>query len=445
VNAVNEHLSLSSSILLSASRAGLRAGQDNTVDVLLRVQAPDAPPATGAAPRPPQAVALVIDRSGSMDGTPLAEALRCAEGVATRLRASDYLALVAFDHQVDRLLPATPVGTGEAVRRALAGLYARGTTDLHGGWLDGARTLEDLPQAPMRRVILLSDGCANAGLTEPQAIAADVARWAATGITTSTFGLGRHFNEELMLAMARAGGGSGYYGDTAEDLREPFERELDLLANLCLLRPTFSVHAAPGATVECLNELPAQHGGWRLPDLAWGAEAWAVLRLTVPATALPAAGERLALLRVEVSGETVDGEAVLLERTGLALPVLPPAEWDALPPDALVARRLAELEAARLLARMRAAAAEANWDEVDRLLEQARRELSQHEWLAGLLEAMTSVAQGRDHARMMKEAMYSSDRLRSRLAAKFEMGLDPGEWVEPSFLRRKRLQGKDER
>ena len=62
---MNEHLSLASQTLLTARRIGLRAGQDNTVDVLVRIQAPDAPGAT-TADRPPQAVSLVIDRSGSM-------------------------------------------------------------------------------------------------------------------------------------------------------------------------------------------------------------------------------------------------------------------------------------------------------------------------------------------------------------------------------------------
>ena len=85
---MNEHLSLSSRIVLTPRRAGLLAGQDNTVDVLVRIQAPDAP-AGHTAVRPPQAIALVIDRSGSMEGRPLAEARRCAEYVVGKLRPTD--------------------------------------------------------------------------------------------------------------------------------------------------------------------------------------------------------------------------------------------------------------------------------------------------------------------------------------------------------------------
>ena len=40
---MNPHLSLNTTIVLTPRRAGLRAGADNTVDVLVRIQAPDAP------------------------------------------------------------------------------------------------------------------------------------------------------------------------------------------------------------------------------------------------------------------------------------------------------------------------------------------------------------------------------------------------------------------
>ena len=86
-------LSLSSTVVLTPRRAGLCAGPDNTVEVLVRVQAPEAPAGHGAQ-RPPQALALVIDRSGSMAGRPLEEAKRCAEYVLGKLRPIDAVPLV---------------------------------------------------------------------------------------------------------------------------------------------------------------------------------------------------------------------------------------------------------------------------------------------------------------------------------------------------------------
>lgn len=442
---MNPHLSLNTQILLTPGRTGLRAGADNTVDVLVRIQAPDAP-AEGQAVRPPQALALVIDRSGSMAGHPLDEAKRCLGQVVARLRASDQVSLVQFDHRVQRLLPCAPVGNGNALRQAIDTIVHGGNTNLHGGWLDGAHGLADAAGTGLKRVILLSDGQANDGVTDVAEIARQCAEWAARGITTSTCGLGHRFNEELMVAMGRAGGGNHYYGETADDLMEPFERELDLLANLCLRGLTLATSAPDGVRIEMLNDHPAAAGGgWRLPDLAWGAEAWALLRLQVPAGRLGDIGQRLALLQVQVRGEDTAGQPVQLERASLALQVLAPSAYDALVDDELVVRREAELRAAGLLANMRAAALAGYWAAVDALLADAQTQLAGHPWLASVLESMRDVAATRVRASLAKEAMYSHSQLTRRLTSKDEdikFSLDES---LPAYLRRKPRQGKDDR
>lgn len=149
-----------------------------------------------------------------MQGRPLAEARRCAEYVVGKLRPTDAVSLVQFDNRVQRLWPAVPLGDDPPLRAAIAGIHSGGNTDLHGGWREGAQTLDDgltdVAGTGLKRVILLSDGQANEGLTDAAAIAAQCAEWAARGVTTSTYGLGNGFNEELMVAMARSGGGNHY-------------------------------------------------------------------------------------------------------------------------------------------------------------------------------------------------------------------------------------------
>lgn len=440
-------LSLATAIVLTPRRAGLRFGSDNTVEVLVRIQAPDVP-AGHTAQRPPQAIALVIDRSGSMGGRPLVEARRCAEHVVAQLRPTDSVSLVQFDGRVQRLWPAVPVGNGTPLRAAIAGITAGGNTNLHGGWLEGADTLTDVAGSGLKRVILLSDGQANEGITDADAIAAQCAQWAAKGITTSTYGLGNSFNEDLMVAMARAGAGNHYYGDTAEDLMDPFQQELELIGNLCLRGLRLQATVPDGLTVAMANDLPVVDEGWRLPDLAWGAEAWAVLRLSVPAGVLPTAGNLLSVLRVSVDGQSLQGEAVQLERAGLALPVLSPAAYDGLTDDELVSRRLVELAAAASLARMRAAAGEDDWRLVDRLLGEAQVQFAENPWVASMLGSMHGIAQSRSRERMMKESMYSATRLHSRLADKLETAdlLSVQESIsQPAYLRRKSTQGKADR
>ncbi len=439
-----DHLSLSTAVALTPRRAGLSAGTDNTVEILVRVQAADAP-SGDAADRAPQAIALVIDRSGSMEGRPLAEARRCAEYVVGQLRPKDAVSLVQFDNRVQRLWPAVPLGDGAPLRAAIAAIHSGGNTHLHGGWREGAETLTDVAGTGLKRVILLSDGQANEGLTDATAIAAQCAEWAARGVTTSTYGLGNSFNEELMVAMARAGGGNHYYGDTAEDLMDPFQQELELLVNLCLRDLRLSVIVPDGVEVQVVNALPSVEGGWRLPDLAWGAEAWAVLRLKVPMGALPPIGQLLSVLRVSVEGRSLEGEAVTLERAGLALPVLSASAFDKLMDNELVSRRLVELAAADALSRMRTAVDHGDWAAVDRLLEEASRKFAGNEWVAAVLATMKEIAESRSRERMMKESMYSASKLRSRLSAKDEgvsFSVAEESIERPAYLRRKPSQGK---
>jgi hypothetical protein len=84
---------------------------------------------------------------------------------------------------------------------------------------------------------------------------------------------------------------------------------------------------------------------------------------------------------------------------------------------------------------------------VDLQLEEASRRFAGNEWVAAVLDAMRSIADTRSRERMMKEAMYSSGKLRFRLAVKDEdvrLSVDSGA-AEPSYLRRKAAQGKDGR
>lgn len=90
-------------IVFSPLQAGLPAG-GGALQVLVRAQAPDRP-ADLAAVHLPKRLALLVDCSGSMNGQPLEEALRCVSHIASHLRPQDALALAVNDDKVDTLLP----------------------------------------------------------------------------------------------------------------------------------------------------------------------------------------------------------------------------------------------------------------------------------------------------------------------------------------------------
>ncbi|MHB8949871.1 MAG: vWA domain-containing protein [Rhodoferax sp.] len=220
-------------IVLSPRKSAISPDQGGAIEVLVRVQAPDQPD-DDKAKVTPKRLALVVDRSGSMHGQPLTEALRCVTHIANCLTPADQLSVVVYDDKVNVLVPLSPMKSPDFVRQALANIESGGSTDLFGGWEAGARQLEGDVASIISRVILLSDGQANHGLCEITEIEKHCSAMLAHGVSTTTVGLGRGFNEDLMIAMARAGGGQQYYGQTADDLFDSFDEELQLLQALCL-------------------------------------------------------------------------------------------------------------------------------------------------------------------------------------------------------------------
>jgi Ca-activated chloride channel family protein len=430
-------------ILLEPRRAALLAGHDNVLDVVVRLQAPDMP--AGPMPgRQPLHVAVVLDRSGSMNGRPLEEAKRCAEFVIEGLVAGDQASLVVFDDHVETLAALTSASNRETLRHMVRSIVSGGSTDLHGGWLRGAETLAPHTSAnTLSRVILLSDGCANRGLTDTVAIAAQCAALADAGVTTSTYGLGRNFWEDLMIAMARAGRGNSYYGQTAEDLMDVFREELALLNAVCARRLELSLKAGDGVRLEMLNDYVRMgERTWCLPDLAFAGEAWALVRLYVSERKVDELrqGGPEALVRAELRYIDLGGEPRAVEAVSRGLPVLSPAAFYAVAENALVKRRAEELAAARIQRKARTAARRGDWEAAERLLEEVDNLGADNRWLRGIVSELRDLARQRDREGFAKEAAYSSSKLSTRLAATRE-NEDP-EAAVAHFLRRKNAQGK---
>lgn len=429
-------------IVFSPLQAGVPAA-GGALEVLVRVQAPDRP-ADLAMAHLPKRLALVVDRSGSMNGQPLQEALRCVAHIASHLTPQDAMALVVYDDKVDTLLPLQPMRSANAVAKAIAGVQAGGMTDLHGGWLAGAQQLEGGTAQTVSRVILLSDGQANHGETDLSAIEAQCREWLGRGVSTTTVGLGRGFNEDLMIGMARTGGGQNYYGETAADLYDSFDEELALLQAMYLRQVGLKLWPAPGVIVEMISPAPQQaDGSWRMTDLAWGAEAWVAVRLHLsPGTA----GQTRDLLAASVSGTALDGTQTQAHAPVLQLPVLDAAVLQALPRNETAYTRLEELAFAKASEQLRQLAKDGDRQATQQALDVLEKRFGHHPWLKAKIEQLRQLAD-QDSEMMAKEVRYSMMRMSRRLVSKDEMAYagdetHVSESVMPSFLRKKVSEGK---
>lgn len=433
-------------VLITPLKPALIQGMGQKLPVLIRVQAPDLDPAKKIE-RKPYHLSLVIDRSGSMSGEPLIEAVRCARYIVDQLDAKDLASLVVFDSNIRTLAETAAVGDRKHLYRALSQIHPGGCTNLYGGWKTGKESLMPrASEAALARVILLSDGNANEGeTTETEAIANFCAAAVSNGVTTSTYGLGRDFNEQLMVEMGKRGAGNHYYGDTAADLFEPFAEEFDLIANLYARHVRLSLAAPEGVKITLLNDYPVEErDGFpliRLPDIPWGAEAWALVELEISPGLVIESGNQI--LQAAITASTIDGVPIAFQDATLALKALSPQAWEALVEDPLVLSRRTELEAGKFLEQARAAAEYGDWAAIQKMIAEAQKRFAGHPWVMEVLAEMAELAKAMDSARFRKEALYSSGKMSRRLSAKEEMLASMAmEGSSASYLRRKKAQGK---
>ena len=211
---------------LSTDRSLIRAAARSTRYLHVSFTAPVAPSRAG---RRPLTVAFVLDQSGSMAGEKLGVARKAVNTALCMLKPDDLFSVVVYDDRVDVLVAATHA-TPEARRLAadrLAGIDARGTTDLCTGWLRGCdEVAEGVSPDRIARCLLLSDGLANTRTTDPGVLADRAAQLRNGFVVTSTLGVGAHFDERLMASMARAGGGNYYYIAQAGQIEDTLASEL---------------------------------------------------------------------------------------------------------------------------------------------------------------------------------------------------------------------------
>ena len=178
------------------------------------------------ADRTPVNIAIVLDRSGSMKGSRMHAAKRAARMALRQLGSQDVLSLVAYNHEVYTIHPASLLLDSSRLEERINDLDAKGQTALYAGVQEGARQVREFfSSTRVNRVILLSDGLANVGPKSPRALAHLGQDLGEEGIPVTTIGLGLQYNEDLMSRLALSSDGNHAFAEKPSDLDRIFNAE----------------------------------------------------------------------------------------------------------------------------------------------------------------------------------------------------------------------------
>ena len=265
----------------------------DTVSLLLEFNAPEVASETMAGEaRPEHTAVIALDRSASMAGDRLEAAKRAILELVAQLDDRDNFGLVAFDGTVTSIVPARAVGRlgRERIAREVRKVGPGGSTDLAGGYLRARIDAARVAGPAGATIVVLSDGRANGGAIDNERLQRLVGKAAASGVTTSTIGIGDGYDEELLSLMAVAGSGNHWFATDADAASVALAGEVEglmaktALAASILIKPVNEVR-----DIGVLNDL-ATHpvdGGLlvELGDFHSGEVRRVMLDLEVPAMA----------------------------------------------------------------------------------------------------------------------------------------------------------------
>lgn len=266
-------------------RTVLPVGANQRAVIKVTLEAPR-PPERDA--RPPVNLTVVLDRSGSMGGEKLEKAKEAAIAALRRLGERDRFALVIYDHNVETLVPAQSASNAEWIEGRIRNIQAGGNTALYGGVSQGAAEVrKHIEDRYVHRIILLSDGLANVGPSQPSDLERLGHSLMKESISVTTVGVGTDYNEDLMTRLSQASDGNAYFVEDSRDLPRIFAKELGDVLSVVAHRVVLEIECPKGVRPLRVIGRDARISDNRvelqLNQLYGGQEKYALIEVEVPA------------------------------------------------------------------------------------------------------------------------------------------------------------------
>jgi Ca-activated chloride channel family protein len=327
----------------------ISVAQEHHVYLLARIKAG---PTVDLVERLPLNLSVVLDRSGSMAGDKLDYVKKAVQFLVQHLGADDRFSVVIYSEVVQVSVSPRPVIHKDSINHTVGEITAGGMTNLSGGWLQGCQLVsEGQAEGQVNRVLLLTDGLANQGVTDPKRLAAIARKKREGGITTTTLGVGMDFNEDLLVRMAHEGGGAFYFIDNPDQAPLIFAEELQDLLSVVGQNLVITLTLSEDVRmIRQLNTYPSETKNrevvFRLGDLFSDEIKTLLIELSIPA--LDELGEvEVARLRFDYDELSEDQAVHRAHEIPIIVNAVPADELEAQTPDAEVVKTALLLRAAR--------------------------------------------------------------------------------------------------
>lgn len=208
-------------------------------------------------------IIVVLDRSGSMSGAnkmPYAKA--AIRDLLSRLNEHDRFALVSFANNAIVHSSLAPVDTArrEQLLATVNNIQAGGGTNIGEGLSHALRLLTSKPQERASKVLLLSDGQANQGITNLTGLSRIVSQITQQESVLSAIGMGLDFNETLMSSLADYGMGTYAYLENLSGLGDIFVQNLSATRHIYAANSHLVLNLTDGVELIDVGGYPISKG-----------------------------------------------------------------------------------------------------------------------------------------------------------------------------------------
>jgi len=235
--------------------------------------------------RKPLNLVATVDKSGSMNGAPLALVRSSLLEVLDHMREGDRISIVLYGDEAEVYLAPTDVTAQSRglIRGSIKAIESAGSTAMEEGLRLGYEVARQSSKqfAGVTRVMLLTDERPNVGNTEDFGFMTMAREASHDGIGLTTIGVGVQFDAELATTIGSVRGGNLFFMRDEDDVQQVFRDEFDFMVSELAHDLAVSITPQPGYNIS---------GVYGVPDGLMGWQNERTVKITIPTVFLSSKG-----------------------------------------------------------------------------------------------------------------------------------------------------------